>query len=1136
MSRPTTAEPCSIASNAKLRRLLTGASGAALTLALALPAGAAFAQEVQQTNPGGAPPAGNPAALQPQNTGGQATQLGTVVVTGSRIQRKDYTSNSPIVTLSSQSLSSQADLQIQASLNKLPQFTPSQNFLGANAVDVQATPNHSIGIATLSLRGLGANRNLVLIDGQRAAPVNGEGIADVSTIPQSMIDHIETITGGASAVYGPDAIGGVVNFIMKKNFQGVDLDAQYSFNQAGDGHQFQASAVFGTNFAEDKGNITVALERFQNDASYERNHSFYTKRYNDVTMPGNGFFPFGTSWGTSGPGAPSQAAVDAMFGPGVRNSANFWVNNGQLFTGVSGFGTTVPIRGAAPAINGVTVATGQGLVAGTGTVIPQIKDNEVIGYIQPPLDRWSIFANGHYDFNDWVTATFQAQFDQTHTNTVLTAPASFITGWTVNVPYNQRTDDPASAGFIGPGQPGAQHPVPGQLATLLNSRTGGATAPWTLSWLPSLNGPLTPRSTQDINTVYQIRAGLTGKIPPVGTAQNWVWNLTGSHSESNEYSVGYGDYSLQRFQALITAPNWGVGNFHGNFNQANGTLGPNFGFGMGNGVNCTSGFYGILFQNQPLSADCQADMEAPHQAMNITKQDLVEYDMTGDLFPLPAGTLKASIGADYRRYQLQYTPDILQTNQSFIDQIVGVYPTSYVNAAQDVKEVYGELDIPLLANLPLIKSLTINPGVRYSSYNTSPRGTWTWKGEGNWELTDWFRMRGSYNVAVRSPNIGELFLPQTEFFGAGSAYGDACSLLSNAPFGAGGAAPTAQGQKVGVVNVRGAAGAANALAVCQALITQAGGQAALNYFYNNSANLQPAPAPQIFSWNNESGTPGLKPETAHTWTVGFVVRSPLDNPLLNRLQLSIDYYKIHITDAIEYASVDYVYQNCLDTPAATALSSPFCQAITRSAAFGSAQLVNVPEQNLATIDTSGVDLSLDWSAALADIWKNAPGRISISEQANFLGNYDTIAYPGAPMFKWYGTFGPNLQGLDPGAYAYRLSTSFGYAIGPANINLNWRHYPQIHAASAVAPNNTTLPTSAYDIVDLNTIWSLPYGLQLRAGISNLLDTAPPTTGRTTGQSVNGVPISLPQSGQGVTNASFYDPFGRRFYIGIKARF
>src|ERR1700761_483581 len=190
MSRLTNAEVCPSpnASNAKLRRLLASASGAALTLAVLLPAGAAFAQDAN------APVAANPGGGAP-TSGKPASEVGTVVVTGSRIQRRDYTSNSPIVTLSSQNLVQQSDLQIQDTLNKLPQFSPDQNLMGANAGDVQATPTHSIGISTLSLRGLGANRNLVLIDSHRGAPVNAQLVVDANTIPTAMIDRVETITG-----------------------------------------------------------------------------------------------------------------------------------------------------------------------------------------------------------------------------------------------------------------------------------------------------------------------------------------------------------------------------------------------------------------------------------------------------------------------------------------------------------------------------------------------------------------------------------------------------------------------------------------------------------------------------------------------------------------------------------------------------------------------------------------------------------------------------------------------------------------------------------------------------------------------------------------------------------------------------
>jgi iron complex outermembrane receptor protein len=1086
-------------------RLLGGASMAALSVALMLPASAAFAQAA-------APDAPAAGAVQ------------EVVVTGSRISQRNNVSNSPIVTLGAQQLMSSADLQIQDVLNKLPQFSPDQNLMGAAAGDVQATPTHSVGITTASLRGLGSNRNLVLIDSQRGAPVNASLIIDLSSIPTAMIDHVEAITGGASAVYGADAIGGVVNFIMKKNFQGLDLDVQESINQTGDGKAFQASALMGTNFADDKGNVTVALERFQQDAALQKDHSFYTKGWNDPTVGGNGFFPFGFAANPT----PSQAGIDAVLGAGsgVNTSSYFWFNNSQIFTGVSGTGPQEPIRGAVPTPDGSTISKVNQLQTGTQNVIQQFKDNQTVGYIQSPLDRWSMMANGHYDINEWVQANFMANFSQTTTNTLLTAPASFISGWNVFVPYDAATNGVASG-----------HPVPTQLATLLNSRAN-PNAPWAINWLPSINGPLPPRGSAETNTVYQIRAGLKGKFPQFA-GNTWTWELNGSHSESMEYMTATGDYSLQRFQALITAPNYGIGTFQGNFTQPNGAGGtiasPNAGFGMGQGTKCTSGFYNTLFNNAPLSADCLNAISAPLQSMDITKQDSVEYDMAGDLFKLPAGVVKANFGADYRRDQNIFNPDILQSNISFLDQVVGVYPEAALNVSQDVKEGYGELSVPILAGLPFIKSLTFNPGLRYSSYNTSAGG-YTYKLLGDMEVNDYIRLRGGYNLAVRAPNLGELFQGPSEVFGAGSTYGDACSLLSSAPFGAGGAATTIQGQNGAVANLAGAGGAQNALNICKQLMTKVGGQAAVDAYYNTPGTVQPPAGAVGFAWNIQTGTPTLTPETAKTYTAGIQLRSPFQNPLFNRMNLSVDYYKIHIDNAIEFTSLDFVYQNCLNQPAATALNTPFCQAISRSPQTGASLISNTPEANLATIDTSGVDVQFDWAIQLSDLKKDVPGRFSINVVGSILGNYDTTAFPGAPIQKWYGTFGPNLAGLDAGAYAYKLNTSFQYAVGPAQFSLNWRHLPQINAVGAVAPGNVTLPTPAYDIFDLSTNWSLPHALQLRFGIQNLFDRDPAITGATVQRLVLGVPTTVASSGQGSTNPSYYDPMGRRFYVGLKARF
>ncbi len=1206
-------------SKSALGRLFGGASVAALSLAVLLPA-AALAQEATTTNAQGGAPAGDK----------KSTELQTVVVTGSRIQRRDYTSNSPIVTLSSQALVTQADLEIQNTLNKLPQFSPDQNLMGANTVDVQPTPTHSLGISTASLRGLGANRNLVLIDGRRGAPVNAQLVVDLNTVPTALIDRVETITGGASATYGADAIGGVVNFILKKNFHGVDLDVQYGFNQTGDGRQFSASAIFGTNFADDKGNITMSFDRLVSDASKAQNHAFYRKGWADPNSQGGAsFFAYGTYYAPNnavqtfpgGPrvedGLPSQAAVNALFsdprdtilgtntrtisgipGAQVGTTSNFYVLGNQVYTGLGGNGPTgsykipFPVDGQeyayyncldTAAIGGVTPTTSRNQL---GTCV---KANATTALIQSPLDRWSFFTNGHYDFNDWITADFQGSYARTHTETLLTAPVSVIDGWNAFIPYDAATNGAA----VG-------HPVPAQLASLLNSRptvnyclagapgltagtncggTGGnapipntvATAngalvggiasdnnaPWDMGWIPNLDGPLPARGAEGINQVFQVTGGLRGRLPVTnGLTKDWNWSVFGTHSESTEYTIARGDYSLQRLRALILAPNWGKtaqGAFIGGVGNStqpvggfsNGTIPTTSpGFGVATDT-CASGMYDLLFNNTAPSADCLTAIAAPLQSMNITKQDQVEFDLSGSLFKLPAGDLKFAVGADYRRDQTIYNPDILQSYDSFIDQVVGVYPVPYTNVSEDVKEGYGELDIPVLADLPFIKSFSINPGVRYSTYSGSAGG-WTYKIMGDYAMNDWVRLRGGYNLAMRAPNLGELYQGKTQNYGGpGTLYGDACSLLSNAPWGAGGAAAPANGAPKGTVaNTGGAAGAQSAYLICQAMM----GSNGVAQYYNDPTVAQANPAPAGFAFVNLSGNRDLIPEEAHTYTAGIVLRSPIQNEWIRNLTLSVDYYKIHIDHAIEFTTVDYVYQNCLQTTSVTTAaqaaawvaSNPFCQGDTgafRNATGGQGN-TTTPDANLATIDTSGVDLSIDWRAPLSLVRKNIPGVVSISVNSTFLGNYDTINNPGAPVSRWYGTQGPTLTGTNPGAYAYRINTTFGYSVGPANFSLNWRHLPQVNAGVPLGTANVhTLPTSGYDDFDLSTFWNLPRGLQLRAGIQNLFDKQPPTTGASTPTlNAAGQITALASSGAGSTNSSYYDVNGRRFFIGLKARF
>src|SRR5690606_4980379 len=149
--------------------------------------------------------------------------LEEVVITGSRIVRRDYESNSPIVTVDQADFEQQAGLNIESYLNQLPEYNPAASPVTSQG-DVQITPVNSVGIASISLRGFGANRSLVLVNGHRPTPINALMVTDINGVPSALVERVETITGGASAVYGADAIGGVTNFILRNNFEGFEVD------------------------------------------------------------------------------------------------------------------------------------------------------------------------------------------------------------------------------------------------------------------------------------------------------------------------------------------------------------------------------------------------------------------------------------------------------------------------------------------------------------------------------------------------------------------------------------------------------------------------------------------------------------------------------------------------------------------------------------------------------------------------------------------------------------------------------------------------------------------------------------------------------------------------------------------------
>src|ERR1700682_4282531 len=196
-----------------------------------------------------------------------------IVVTGSRISRRDYQSDSPIVTIDQSSLAAAGQPTLDRAIGEMPQFAAAQGM--SEVGDVQGGTGFAGGQAYGDLRGLGPNRALILMDGRRLMSSNPNGSIDLNTIPMSMIENVDIITGGASATYGSDAIAGVLNFKLRQNFSGAEISVTHGESTHGDGASEHVSALLGGNFAEDRGNSVLAFEYSQRNVVHGADRPFF---------------------------------------------------------------------------------------------------------------------------------------------------------------------------------------------------------------------------------------------------------------------------------------------------------------------------------------------------------------------------------------------------------------------------------------------------------------------------------------------------------------------------------------------------------------------------------------------------------------------------------------------------------------------------------------------------------------------------------------------------------------------------------------------------------------------------------------------------------------------------------------------
>jgi iron complex outermembrane receptor protein len=1001
------------------RAFLIGSSAS-----IALVASAAHAQSSVPTAP--------PASAEPEQ--GTDAPVEEVTVTGSRISRSDYVANSPIVSLSSDTLENTGRVTVESALSQMPQFSGAfgQGNTGSTSTGLNG------GQANASLRGLGSKRTLILMDGRRLQPSNPDGSVDLNTIPEALIENIEVITGGASTTYGSDATAGVVNFRLRRNFKGVELNGQTGVSDYGDGNTYRITATAGSAFADDRGHGVLSFDYTRRDRAQQGKRDYFTFR---TTTPGLSTIPQGNA--IFGSNLPTLAAVNSVF-VGQYGTQALTGNAAGRYTGQIGFNTDQTLFSTAgvPVLNYRDPQTDEAYIVNSGTNSQQVNFGYNGGSLQADLDRYSVFGKVDYDVTDSIKAFGQVSYT-TYSSVGITNPtlASNVYGLTV----------PTTNPFITPA-----------FRSILASRPNPNAA---FTFYKALN-ILGPRVQSYDYDVYQLTAGLSGKIG----FRDWTWDLYANTSRAKFQNAQTGGASAGAIARLLNSPTGGTELCAGGFNP---------------------------FGNVTPSQDCVAYISRRTLNTNELRQKTIEGNIQGGIATLPAGDLRFALGADYRTNSYDFQPDSQLSLPDGTSDILGYSVLRAAGGTVKAGEAYGELLVPLLHDIPLIKQFDLDLGYRYSNYN-SVGGVHAYKADANWQVFDALRLRGGYNRAIRAPSVGELYAPvSTGSVAIGSptattSTGDPCDVRSSYRVGANGA------------QVR-------ALCLSQGVPT-----AIIDSYQLGTA--------QVFALTG--GNPDLEEEIADTYSAGGVIQSPFSSPVFRNMSLSVDYYRIDIKQAVGPLSIAQAFQFCFNSGGNNpqyAASNYYCSLISRNTANGVPVNPLQPLLNLGTFKVRGIDVQFDWKVNLSDIGLGGDaGTIALNTAVSYLESFKIQALPGAPSYDYAGSIGTGVETTAGLAHPeWKSVTSFTYSLGGASLGLRWRYIDSmISSARVVNPASTTRGVAAYNVFDLNARFETGETTEFRMGATNLFNKKPPQVGDT----------------EGNYDAQNYDVIGRYFFIGITKKF
>lgn len=634
-----------------------------------------------------------------------------ITVTGTRIVRDGYDAPTPVSVISTKELKAEAPANISDFVNTLPAVRGS----GTSASSNGALSNGGAGVNTVNLRSLGANRTLVLVDGQRSVASTNTGSVDVNTIPQGLIERVEVVTGGASSAYGSDAVSGVVNFILDKKYTGFKAEYEYGVTTYGDGPNHKISFTGGQPFADGKGHILLSGEYFT-----QKGIQSIDRDWNET-----GFFrvnnPAYSAAACSDSSATSICYPEFLVTSGA--GANGFTPGGLILSGpLKGkyFGNIDPATGKATVNQLAYGAVGGQWMVGGDTDITSAAHNGSATLL-PSENRGSAFARLSYDFSPAISIFGQFSYSRYNGQSYYQQSATTQT---------IRRDNAFLPASI----------VTAMTDAGLNTISVGTN-----------NVFIDPQGSDNTREVFRYVAGANGEFGIGGI--DWAWDVYYQRGVTKTKELLTNSWNLDRYALAVDAVAAPAGNAAG---VAAGTI-----VCRSTLTDPTNGCVPLNIIGVDTDQAAAVDYltyggQNPLRYQTLT-QDVAAFNFsTNNLFDLPAGPISLAFGGEYRNEYINGTVDAL-FQPGFVDGKPITRTWTYGNylpntGSYDVKEGYIETVIPI------IKGMDFNGAFRMTDYSTSGSVN-TWKAGLTWQIIEDIRLRGTVSRDIRAPNLSELFAP-----------------------------------------------------------------------------------------------------------------------------------------------------------------------------------------------------------------------------------------------------------------------------------------------------------------------------------------------------------------------------------------